>query len=186
MSPDQIIKTFKSKRGNAVVYRDTKTDDREMMLSYINILIAEGTLIGLCGKPLGRDETKKKTLKEILEGVEKNDKIFFVVEINGAYIGNAGIHREKTRRKQHVGNIGISLIAEYRDEGIGAELLTSLISEGKNLDLKLLYLTCLENNNRALHLYEKLGFKRCGYIPNACFWKDGYVGEVTLYLSLVK
>ena len=185
MSPGQIIKTFKSKKGNAVVFRNTKTDDLEMMLSYINILIAEDTFIGLYGEPLGRDE-EEKTLREILDGIEKHDKVFIVVEINGAYIGNAGIHREKTRRKQHVGNIGISLIAEYRDEGIGAELLTSLISECKNLDLKLLYLTCLENNNRALHLYEKLGFKRCGYIPNACFWKDGYVGEVTLYLSLVK
>ena len=63
MSPGQIIKTFKSKKGNAVVFRNTKTDDLEMMLSYINILIAEDTFIGLYGEPLGRDE-EEKTLRD--------------------------------------------------------------------------------------------------------------------------
>ncbi|MBI3343093.1 GNAT family N-acetyltransferase [Candidatus Gottesmanbacteria bacterium] len=183
MKPRQIIKTFTSKKGNNVVFRYAKSDDLEAMLSYINALIAEDTFIGLFGKPLTRDE-EEKTLKEILEGMKKEDKVFIAVEINGAYKGNAGIDREKTRRKKHVGNIGISLAAEYRSEGIGAELMTSLIEEGKKLGMKLLYLTCLENNDHALYLYEKLGFKRCGYIPNACFWKGSYVGEVTLYLPI--
>lgn len=183
MTPGQIIKKFKSKNGNDVIFRYTKSDDLDAMLNYINTLIAEDTFIGLFGEPLTLKE-EEKTLKEILEGVKKNDKIFIVVEVNNAYKGNAGIHREKTRRKTHVGNIGISLAAEYRNEGIGVELMTALIEEGKKLGMKILYLTCLENNDRALHLYEKLGFKRSGYVPNACFWKGGYVGEVTLYLPI--
>ena len=175
---------FISKKGNSVVFRHTTPDDLEAMLSYINTLIAEDTFIGLYGEPLPRDE-EEKTLKEILEGVGSGDRVFIVVEVNGVYKGNAGVQRDKTRRKKHVGNIGISLAAEFRNEGIGAQLLATLIEEGKRLGMRLLHLTCLENNDRALHLYEKLGFKRCGYIPNACFWKGGYVGEVTLYLPLV-
>lgn len=183
MQPGQIIKTFKSKKGNDVVFRYTNPEDLEAMLSYINELIAENTYIGLFGEPLTQVE-EEKTLKEILEGMEKGDKSFIVAEINGKYKGNAGVHRETTRRKKHVGNIGISLACEYRNEGIGKELMNTVIEEGGKLDMKLLYLTCLENNDRALHLYEKLGFKRCGYMPNACFWKGGYVGEVTFFLSI--
>lgn len=183
MQPGQIIKTFKSKKGNDIVFRYTNSDDLEAMLTYVNTLIAEDTFIGLYGEPLAHNE-EEKTLNEILEGVEKGDKVFIVVEINGEYVGNAGIHREKTRRKKHVGNIGISLAQEYRNEGIGKELLITIIDEGRKLNMKLLYLTCLENNDHALRLYEKLGFKRSGFMPNACFWKGSYVGEVTLYLPL--
>ncbi len=174
---------FISKKGNNVIFRYLQEDDLDGMLSYINTLIAEDTFIGLYGEPLTREE-EKKHLDETIESMKKGDKIVIVVEINGQYVGSGDLRRETVRRKKHVGNMGISLAAEYRSEGIGAELMASLIAEGKKLGLRLLHLTCLENNDHALHLYEKLGFKRCGYIPDACFWKGGFVGEVTLYLPL--
>lgn len=174
---------FVSKKGNTVTFRYLHEDDLDGMLSYINTLIAEDTFIGLYGEPLTREE-EKKHLDETIENINKGDKTVIVVEINNRYVGSGDLRRETIRRKKHGGSIGISLLKEYREEGIGAELLTMLIEEGKKLGLRLLYLTCLENNERALHLYEKLGFKRCGYLPNACFWKGGYVGEVTLYLPI--
>ncbi len=174
---------FISKKGTSVVFRYLQEDDLDPMLVYINTLIAEDTFIGLYGEPLTREE-EKKHLDETIEKMSKGDKIVIVVEINNRYVGSGDLTRETIRRKKHGGGIGISLLKEYREEGIGAELLTTLIEEGKKLGLRLLHLTCLENNDRALHLYEKLGFKRCGYLPNACFWKGGYVGEVTLYLPL--
>ncbi len=176
---------FISKKGNNVTFRYLRKNDLDAMLSYINTLIAEDTYIGMYGTPLTREE-ESKHLNESLESIEKNEKRIIVVEIEGKYVGSGDLRRETIRRKKHMGNIGISLLKEFREEGIGAELLATLIEEGRKLGLKLLHLTCLENNDRALHLYEKLGFKRCGFIPNACFWKGGYVGEVTLYLPLKK
>ncbi|MEK7119576.1 MAG: GNAT family N-acetyltransferase, partial [Patescibacteria group bacterium] len=72
----------------------------------------------------------------------------------------------------------------YRQEGIGYQLLSTLIEEGKKAGLKLLILHCFENNDRALHLYEKLGFKRAGLVPGVYAYKGTFVGEVTLYLPL--
>jgi len=179
----QLPYKFISKKGNNVTFRYLRENDLDAMLSYINTLIAEDTFIGLYGAPLTLEE-EKKHLDETIESMKKGDKIVIVVEINGQYVGSGDLRRETVRRKKHGGNIGISLLQEYREDGIGTKLLTHLIAEGKKLGLSLLHLTCLENNDRALHLYEKLGFKRCGYMPNACFWKGGYVGEVTLYLPL--
>lgn len=183
MQPNKIIKTFTSKKGTNVVFRYLREDDLDRMLVFINTLITEDTFIGLYGEPLTREE-EKKHLDETIENMNKGDKIVIVVEINGRYVGSGDLTRETIRRKKHGGSIGISLLKEYREEGIGAELLTSLIEEGRKLGLSLLRLTCLENNDRALHLYEKLGFRRSGIIPNACFWKGGYVGEVALYLPI--
>lgn len=174
---------FVSKKGNTVTFRCLRENDLEGMLTYINTLIREDTFIGLYGEPLTHNE-EKKHLEETMESIKKENKIVIVVEVNGQYVGSGDLRREPLRRKKHCGNIGISLLKIYRDEGIGKELLQTLIQEAKKMKLLLLTLTCLENNDRALHLYEKLGFKRCGYIPNACIWKDGFVGEVMLYLPL--
>ncbi len=46
-----IIKTFKSKKGNDVVFRSLKHDDLDGMLAYANALIAEDTFIELSGNP---------------------------------------------------------------------------------------------------------------------------------------
>lgn len=174
---------FVSKKGNNVTFRYLREDDLDNMITYINTLIREDTFIGLYGEPLTRKE-EEKHLKDSLEAIKKGNKIVIIVEIKDQYAGSGDLRREPLRRKKHSGNIGISLLKIYRDEGIGGELLQTLIYEAKKMKLQLLTLTCLENNVRALYLYEKLGFKRSGYIPNACIWKDGYVGEVTLYLPI--
>lgn len=179
----KIVKTFKSKSGREVTFRYLSENDFEDSLAFANELIREDTFVGLCGKPLTRVE-EKKWIQETLAAAKKGDTVHLIVLVEGRYAGNADIRRYRERRKKHVGNIGISLSAAYRDEGIGTQLIKTLIVEAKRMGLRLLTLGCFENNPRALHIYEKLGFKRTGIVPHAIFWKNSYVGEVLLYLSL--
>ncbi len=182
MEPGKIIKTFKSKKGNEVIFRYLKQDDLDDMLAYINELIAEDTYIGY-GKPVTREE-ERKVLKETLEKIEKGDQVWIVVEIDGRYSGTGEIRRSRTRRQNHVADLGISLRKEYRNEGIGTELMTVLFDQARTVGITLVTLNCFENNTHACHVYGKLGFVKAGVIPNAIKWKDGYVGEVKFYLSL--
>ena len=179
----KVIKTCTSKKRNTVTFRYLREDDLDNMLSYINALIAEDTFIGMYGEPLTREE-EKKHLDETIESMKKEEKIVIVVEIHGKYVGSGDLRRETVRRKKHGGNIGISLLKEYREEGIGTLLLKALIDEASTMGLRLLTLTCFENNDRALHVYEKLGFKQVGFVPEACLYKDKYYGEVVMYLKL--
>lgn len=181
----EVIQTFQSKKGNSVVFRYLREDDLDGMLTFINTLIREDTFIGLYGEELTYEE-EKKVFGEAIDGIKKGDKIIIVVEINGIYSGSGDLRRETVRRKKHGGNIGISLLKEYREEGIGTLLLKSLIDEARTMGLRLLTLTCFENNDRALHVYEKLGFKKVGLVPEACLYKDKYYGEVVMYLKLLK
>lgn len=183
MEQGKIIWTFTSKKGNKVTFRYLREDDLDSMLTYINTLIREDTFIGMYGELLSREE-EKKHLDETIDGMKKGEKIVIVVEINGEYAGSGDIRRETVRRKKHGANIGISLLAKYREEGIGTELLEVLIDEARTMGLRLLTLTCFENNDRALHVYEKLGFKKVGLVPEACFYKEKYYGEVMMYMKL--
>jgi len=183
MKPGQMIKTFTSAKGTVVTFRYIKRDDLDGALQYINTLIAEDTFIGLYGKPLTRSE-EKKFLEESLKDLKTGEKSHIIVEVNGHIVGEAELRRQRLPRNKHVGSVAISLLSPYRQEGIGTELMKTLVKEAKRLGMRLIELTCFENNPRALHVYEKIGFRSIGVIPGAIIYKGKYVGEVVLYLSL--
>lgn len=184
MEIGKIIKHFKSKNGRDVVIRHLGRGDLDDLLTYANNLSREDTFVMLSGERLTRKQ-EEKYLDESIKQMKKREKVHLVVVVGGAFAGNAEIRRQR-RRKKHVGEVAISLDAKFRDEGIGTELLRTLIDEGKKLGLRALTLSCFENNERALHLYEKAGFKRAGFIPGMYHYKGKYVGEVLFYLPLAK
>lgn len=180
----KIIKIFKSKKKTDVVIRYVRESDLDEMLRYVNELIREDTYILISGKQVTREE-ETNFLREIITQMKKEETISLVVEINEKIAGMAGVTRDKFR-KRHVGIPGISLAPEYRRQGIGKILFETLIEESKKIGIRLLVLHCFENNTHALKLYKELGFKQIGLIPGAVLFKGSYIGEVDMYLPLVK
>jgi len=176
-----VVKTFTSKKGNTVVIRYPKEDDFHAIWGFACGLADEDTFVGLNKAPTEAEETV--WFREQQEKIRKDEVIHLEVFVNGSYAGNGRVERGKYRRS-HVGNIGIALAPPFRSEGIGTELMQALIGEAKRLTLRLLVLSCFENNAPALHLYEKLGFVRSGTTPGAIAFKGEYTGEVHYYLPL--
>ena len=182
MKSGKVVKVFVSRNGHTVTLRYPTIKDLDGALTYANNLIKEDTYVEIYGKPLTRAE-EKKWLEDALKRIKKGEMIQLVVEIGGHYVGSASLTRG-VRRKSHVAAAAIGLAREYREEGIGTILFHSLLDEGSKLGLRLIELSCFENNPRALHVYEKIGFKTIGVIPGAIHFKDAYVGEVKMYLPL--
>lgn len=176
------MKTFTSKKGNSVEFRYPKKEDFETVWQYACDLASEDTFVEL-NEPPTREEEQKWFDAE-LEDVAKGNKIRLHVLVNGGFAGSGEVRRGKYRRK-HVGDIGLSLGPAFRNEGIGTELLKALIEEASLAGIRLVTLSCFETNAQALHVYEKLGFKKAGVIPGAIAYKGARVGEVKLYLPLV-
>ena len=140
MRTKKIIKTLKSSKGKNITFRYVTRDDLDAMLTYINALIAEDTFIGMCGEPLTMEE-EREFLEGALKDIEKGDKLHIVVEEGDRFVGEAEVRRDRLRRKKHVGSVAISLLSSHRREGIGTELLSTLIEEGRRMDLLILELT---------------------------------------------
>lgn len=178
----KVLKTFTSKKGNEVVFRYPKPEDLDDMLTYINELIREDTYIEMSGQELTHEE-EKKYLDEVLADMEVGKRRFVVAQVNNQYAGSGEIRRHNYRQK-HVGTLGIALAHAVRQEGIGKELLLTLIDEAKLLGLLLVELNVFEHNERAIKAYKSVGFRHAGMIPQAILYKGEYIGEMKMYLPL--
>ncbi|MBT9314089.1 GNAT family N-acetyltransferase [Leptothoe spongobia] len=84
------------------------------------------------------------------------DAAFWVIEQAGVPIGRLYLDR----RADEIRIIDIALLPAYRDRGIGTALLNTILAVGQanNQPVRI----HVEQNNRALNLYRRLGFVQIG------------------------
>ena len=177
MKAGRIIRHFTAKDGRQVTLRTPRWEDLDDLTEFINSLVEEGADISR-DKKVTREE-EAEWLGRRLADLE-NDKIFFMVaEIDGKVVANSEIGR-KEGYSSHVGGVGIGIQEGYRDIGIGTEMLETLIAQAEEMGLKILTLGVFSSNDRAIHVYNKVGFRETGRIPKEIF-KDGkYVDHIIM------
>ena len=90
----------------------------------------------------------------------------------GRMIGNMNLAPGR-RGFRHTVTLGISVAKEWRNRGLGTALMKEALDWcEKNPHIKRLELEVFSDNDRAQHLYEKLGFEREGVRRDA-FLKGG-------------
>jgi hypothetical protein len=117
----QVFKEFTSKRGDKVILRSQKWEDLDQALIYVNKLFDEAEKDPNFGVPLAKKETlesEAKWLADVLVRLELGNLISVVAEIKGIMVGNS-IVTIPHGFENHRGDLGISVSAEYRDQGIG-------------------------------------------------------------------
>lgn len=108
---------------------------------------------------------KEEFLKECSEflknGMEMGNWIYWVAEDNGEIVSNVYIQKIKKVPKPHKLNAEIGYITnvhtkeEYRNKGIGTQLLKKVIEWAKTSGIELLFLW---PSKRAAAFYERAGF----------------------------
>jgi RimJ/RimL family protein N-acetyltransferase len=177
MKTGKIFSRFTAQDGREVILRTLKWEDLDDVIALINSLVEEGADIARMQK-VTRDE-EADWLGKKLANLE-NDAVFLLgAEVDGKLIANSKF-RMNTGRSSHVSEIGIIIRKGYRDKGIGTEMLNILLSEAKKRGLKLVFLRVFATNERAFHVYKKVGFVESGRIPQKIFKKGKYIDEVIM------
>ena len=111
--------------------------------------------------------------KSIMLGVFREDEL----------IANGSIH-SMPRRMSHRAELGITVIRDEWNKGIGSILMEKLIEFAKDAGIEILNLEVRADNTNAVHLYEKYGFRHIGTSPAYFKIGDEYVDFEIMYLDL--
>ena len=87
-------------------------------------------------------------------------------------------------RMSHVGALGISVKDGYRGIGIGVDLMKEAERHTIHMRLKSVKLDVFENNEPAIGLYERMGYKVTGRVPEAVLYRGEYVDSLIMTKTL--
>jgi putative acetyltransferase len=74
-------------------------------------------------------------------------------------VGSASLHFRSVAVLKHKAELGIAVHDNYQNMGLGTAMINHLLEIAREKELKKVYLIVNTENTRAIHLYEKVGFK---------------------------
>ena len=105
-----------------------------------------------------------------------------VAEEDGKVLGLYILHPNNVGRCGHICNASYAVASGMRGRHIGEKLVLDCLDKGKKLGFRILQFNAVvENNVRARHLYERLGFIPLGVIPGGFRMKDGHYENICPY-----
>ena len=162
--------------------REIEVEDYKELLDFMKKVKGETNfLLGYPDEIKLSYEDEKEHIKKVKTSETSN---YFVVMKNNKMIGCIGFNGNTARKMKHYGTIGISVLKEYWGRGIATALLEKLISWSKEKGIKKINLDVFENNERAIKLYEKFGFKLEGCIEDGIFDGENYINLLVYGLKI--
>ena len=105
-----------------------------------------------------------------------------VAEADGELLGLYILHPNNVGRCGHLANASYAVSSEARGRGLGEALVRHSLAQGKALGFRVLQFNAVVcTNERAIRLYETLGFTRLGAVPGGFRLKDGSYEDILLF-----
>lgn len=164
---------FQLKDGRNALIRSPRDEDIQGVLDYLYISAGETDFI--LRYPEECSQYTPEGEKALFDRVNKSDnEVMLVCLVEGKVAGNCHIAWSKQLKTRHRASVGIALLKEFWNQGIGTRLFQELIRIAEeNEHILQMELDFVEGNSRARALYEKMGFRITGMKPNAIRFKDG-------------
>ena len=175
---------IKLKDGRDALLRSPCEDDAEEMLRFITK--ASGETDFLLKYPEEWADFSIEQEKAFLAGVcQDQNRMMIACVVSGRIAGSCQISFRTGMKDRHRASVAIALLQEYWNQSIGTRMFEEMFRiAGERGDVRQIELDFIEGNERACHLYEKMGFRITGVKPDAIRMRDGtFVNE---YMMLKK
>lgn len=123
-----------------------------------------------------------------LKSIERSSSQWMLCAyVEDKLVGNAHCYGIGDRIKiAHRAGLGISILKDYWGIGIGTILMQEMIDIMSHNGYEQLELDVMGNNDRAISLYEKLGFVECGRVPHGIKFIDGSYTDLVTMIKVLK
>jgi RimJ/RimL family protein N-acetyltransferase len=115
------------------------------------------------------DSTRQFVMNNIAKGYPQ-----FVAVAGGDVVGWCDVIPKSRPIHAHSGVLGMGLLPPFRGRGHGAALIDATLREARRLGLVRFELTVHADNERAIALYERVGFKTEGTMKDAALIDEQY------------
>lgn len=131
----------------------------------------------------GLEVTPEQEAMFLQEMRDNSRAVFLCAWKDGELIGT-GFLGGMNKRMNHRATLALSILKSEWYKGVGSKMMEKLIQFAKDIGIEIVSLEVRSDNKRAIHLYEKYGFKQIGTFP--AFFKIGeeYVDFELMHLDL--
>lgn len=178
-----IEHTVTTRSGKDIVFRAISSSDAPAAMEYINALVEEDAPI-LVNQKIDL-EGEQAFIDDAVASQDAGTAVYIVAwdakHIVGICQVTLGIFRESK-----IGTFGTSIRKEYRGDGLGKMLSAFVIDLAvKELQPRVIVLDVFGNNDRALQMYQGLGFEEYGRVRNAMSYQDTFEDLVRMCTYIV-
>lgn len=146
----------------AITIEKATRADAAAMLEYLKLVGGETDNLTFGAEGLPMTEAEEADYLASLE--TGRDGVALVARENGRIVGDAGLSR-MPRRMGHRGDLGIAVVREYWNRGVGSRLMQGIIDFAREAGFDGIDLQVRCDNAAAVALYEKYGFQTIGTHP---------------------
>ncbi|MES2690787.1 MAG: GNAT family N-acetyltransferase [Bacteroidota bacterium] len=182
MKFDPVTVTLKN--NVHVLIREAGTNDAERLLDTVKAYVKDSAYLLTTHEEF--DITVEKEREWIRSFLDHDNSLLLVAEYKGQIIGNIDLTGGRKNRIKHTSLIGISLLKEWQNIGLGTALFDCAIAWAKHKSpIELLWLQVVGPNSNAIALYAKMGFTESGRQKGYFRLSESrYEDNVTMSLAL--
>ncbi|QDP39691.1 GNAT family N-acetyltransferase [Radiobacillus deserti] len=129
--------------------------------------------------------SRENLVEQLKERLQNPEQRFFGAFLDDQLVGNVTlVHKTHPKFAHKAELIAMYVSKEHRNLQIGTKLLKEAIRYGKDGGLEQLQLCVVATNQKAVHVYQKLGFEIYGTERQAIKIEDRYLDEYLMVYNL--
>ena len=170
------------KNNRKIIIRKSCVEDAVNLNEFLKTIILETNHFGY--EPDEFTITDEQQAHTISMFSQADNAILLVATLNEKIVGNLSFRAGSSKKFRHVGELGVQVLRDYWNLGIGKELIKYLINWAKeNKSIYKISLRVRADNQNAIHVYKKLGFKEEGILRGEMMC-DGELYDL-IYMGLM-
>ncbi|MGE8205191.1 N-acetyltransferase family protein [Heyndrickxia sp. NPDC080065] len=161
------------------IIRKINAEDAEKLLSHTQLVFTQSSFLLTTPEEFTLTLEKERTW---IEEQQKLGNLLLAAVHEGEIIGFLNASRSQRKRVSHNCMFGISIQKDYWNKGIGRKMLEYMIKWAENHpQIEKIMLEVFAHNERAIYLYQSVGFIEEGRKKNHVKFEDGtYVDEIIM------
>jgi len=182
MIPWEVTDTTGSTRilkidDRQIVLREIETGDVSQFRLFTNSLIIEPE-----AELSGREA--KDAVSRMGKAIDAENMVSVAAFDGPRLVGTCEVYRPRHNEIRHTGLLDIAILPSHRGIGLGQQMVKEALKLARRSGIWLVELRVFATNVPAIRLYEKMGFRRSGLVPNMIKKGGRYIDDVQMYIDL--